>query len=393
MSSAGTVTPAPSRQVGESSDTFARSDRPRVIVVGPSPPPFNGMSVATQLILGNLQQNLEIFHLDTADRRGLQNVGKLEFTNIVLALLHGGKFLISLATFRPDLVYVPISQSRLPFLRDCLFLIPAKLLGRRTVVHLHGSDFRSFYESQPGWLRALVRFAIGGNGRAIVLGDRLIGMFQEILPASSISVVPNGIPDLFEGVVTRKAGKPTVLFLSTLMKEKGVLDLVQAVPSVAERFPDCQFTFAGEWLREEEKQEAERFLRQHQLQGQVEFCGPVGPAAKKELLERASIFVLPSYHEGQPFAILEALCASLPVVATDVGCVTDLVRDKQNGFIVDCGSPASLADRIAKLLSDARLRERMGAESRAVFLAQHTEKAFVKDLSAALHRAASPDSI
>jgi glycosyltransferase involved in cell wall biosynthesis len=355
----------------------------RVIVIGPSPPPFNGMSIATHLVLDGLREKFEIYHLDTADRRGLTNIGKVDFTNVYLAFRHGWTYLRALITFRPRLIYVPISQSALPFVRDCLFLVPARLLGKRVVVHLHGSDFRHFYTAQPWWFRWLVRFALGESRKAIVLGGALSGMFQGVLPAEAVSVVSNGIPDFAADSNSSAMGcePQTVLFISTLMREKGVLDLINSIPLVVKRFRDCRFVFAGEWLRAAEEREAKSVIAAHDLENHVRFMGPVGPAVKQQLLKAASVFVLPSYHEGQPFAILEALCAGLPVIATDVGCVAESVIDGRNGFIVRQGEPESIADRIMILLSDPVRQKRMGAASRDVYLSQHKAEVFLSGLS------------
>jgi glycosyltransferase involved in cell wall biosynthesis len=370
-------------------------ERHRVIVIGPTPPPFNGMSVATELVLEGLGGAFDIYHLDTADRRGLSNIGKLDFRNVYLALLHGVEYLRALTDFRPDLVYVPISQSALPFLRDCLFLVPARLLRKRVVLHLHGSDFRNFYEAEPSWFRALMRFALGDARKAIVLGASLFTMFDGLLPVHSICAVSNGIPDLEVNVESRRgsAGPVTVLFLSTLMKEKGVLDLVAAIPAIIQRFPNCHFVFAGEWLRAAEQEDAERFIHQQGVLSFVTFAGPVGPVAKKALLQSAHVFVLPSYHEGQPFAILEALCAGLPIVTTDVGCIKDSVVDGKNGFIVERKSPESLAERLLLLLTNQDLRDRMGSASRDMYLSQHKAEVFVGRLSAVWSAALTADSL
>src|SRR6266849_5885256 len=105
--------------------------KPRVLIIGPSPPPYNGMSIATELVLNAVRDEVSAVHLDTADRRGLSNVGKLDMVNILLAVYHGIKFLWLVTVKRPDIVYVQIAQDWLAFLRDCLFLVPARLLRKK----------------------------------------------------------------------------------------------------------------------------------------------------------------------------------------------------------------------------------------------------------------------
>ena len=141
--------------------------RPRLLVVGPTPPPYNGMSVATQNVLELLERDFEIIHLDTADRRPLATVGRLDIRNILLAFRHALRFLLLAGSRRPEAVYVPIAQAPLGFLRDACFLVPARLLGLRTIVHLHGGHFARFHAGAPGPLRTLIRYSLGHATAAI----------------------------------------------------------------------------------------------------------------------------------------------------------------------------------------------------------------------------------
>ena len=89
-----------------------------VLIVGPTPPPAHGISVLTEVLLqSGLKQSFDVVHLDTADRRTLANVARLELHNVGLALYHGARFQWLLLRKRPALVYMPVSESRLGFVR------------------------------------------------------------------------------------------------------------------------------------------------------------------------------------------------------------------------------------------------------------------------------------
>jgi glycosyltransferase involved in cell wall biosynthesis len=363
----------------------------RVLIVGPSPPPFNGMSVMTQVLLQNLGGNVHIIHLDTADRRGISNVGKLDFLNVVLALWHGLKFVYFLVVKHPDVVYVPVSQDMLPFLRDCFFLIPARILRKPVVVHLHGGHFSTFYSSQSIAAARLIRYSLGEAKGAVVLGQSLISAFDGIIPRNRVHVVPNGAPDLlWSGECEVSTSRPfTVLYLSLLAKEKGVFDLLRAVPLVVREADNCQFVFAGEWYRREEMQEAADLVKTLGIERYVRFAGTAGLAAKAELLNTADVFSLPTYYryEGQPCAILEAMSAGLPIITTNVGCIPETVIDDENGFVLVPKSPAAIAERVLLLHNDPVRRFRMGAASRKRFLSHYTTDLFSKRLTHVLTQA------
>jgi glycosyltransferase involved in cell wall biosynthesis len=355
---------------------------PTLLIIGPSPPPYNGMSVATELVVKAIDEGVAYIHLDTADRRGLSNVGKFELGNVFLAALHGTKYLWILLSRWPEAVYVPIAQAWLPFLRDCLFLIPAKLMRRKVIIHLHGSYFAKFYQETSPVMRCVIRFALRSVAFAIVLGRNVEGVFEGVIPAERIRVVPNGIPDSFKrGVQTaRNDHPPTLLFLSTLMEEKGTLDLLRALPKVRERVGVFGVIFAGEWYSHGDKVAAEQLADRFELRPIVEFVGAVGPAKKQQLLENSDVLVFPTKYpfEGHPYVILEAMAAGLPILSTNWACIPEMVQDGLNGFLVAPGDVDRLAETLCLLLADAALRRRMGQASRERFLADFTFEKFSK---------------
>ncbi len=362
---------------------------PAILVVGPSPPPYNGMSVATELVMKAVGDDNPFVLLDTADRRGLSNVGKFELGNLLLAARHGMRFLWLLFAKRPRAVYVPISQAWLPFLRDSLFLMPARLLGRKIVVHLHGGYFGRFYRQTSPLMRLIIRLALGSASCAIVLGRNVADAFDGILPRERIRIVPNGIPDSFAGWVPREPKgpgnrAPMLLYLSTLVEEKGFLDLLRALPKVMEQAGPVRAIFAGEWYARQDKDAAQQLIESLGLEEVVQFVGAVGHERKRELLEDADIFVFPTAYrfEGHPYVILEAMAASLPIVSTAVACIPETVRDGIEGVLIEPGDVDGLAERIGQLVRDPGLRKRMGRASRQRFLEEYTYDKFAERMKA-----------
>jgi len=349
------------------------------------------MSVATELVLKAVGDEFCVIHMDIADRRPLSNIGRIDLRNVLLAAFHGLKYLWLLLRKNPDIVYTPVAQDRLAFLRDSLFLIPARLLRKKVVVHLHGGCFATFYRSVSAPTRSLIRYCVGRSVRAIVLGTSLENMFEGIVPPERIRVIPNGIPDYFRDTQQRpnNGHRRTVLFLSTLMREKGVLDVLRALPTIANLVPDVRAVFAGEWYRAEDERAAQEMVRELKLESHVEFLGPVVPPRKHEVLRGAQVFVMPSKNEGQPFAILEAMSAGLPVVSTNVGCIPETVVNDVNGFIVNPGNGEELARRVASLLSDAELRRRMGEASRTRYLERYSLDRFSNQMRELLREVAA----
>lgn len=346
--------------------------RGQLIVVGPMPPPYHGVTISTSLVLANpgLRERFELVHVDTSDHRARGNIGRWELTNAALALLA----LLALARRlrgRPGVVYLPLSQSTPGLLRDSLFVLLASLRGWKVAVHLRGGDFQQFYRRSNPAIRWLIRATLARVDAAAVLGDSLRGVFDGLVPPEKIAVVANGTP---APAATAEAHDPHhVLFLSNLRRRKGVVQAVDTALLVLRQQPRARFTFVGAW----EDGELERELRQkaRSANGRIVFHQPASGSEKERLLASAAVLLFPPVEpEGHPRVVLEALAAAVPVVATDRGAIQETVVDGESGFVLADADPAALADRVLRLLEDSAFRERQSRAARDRYLSRFTQE-------------------
>ena len=150
-----------------------RPEPKSVLIIGPTPPPYHGVAVFIRdLAESECNSGDWIFeHLDTSDRRDAENLGRWDIGNLTLGFSNLAELSARLLRRRHDLVYVPISQNVPAFLRDALFILNARLLGARVVVHLHGGYFRTFYDASPGWFKAIARFTLRRASAVAVLSE------------------------------------------------------------------------------------------------------------------------------------------------------------------------------------------------------------------------------
>jgi colanic acid/amylovoran biosynthesis glycosyltransferase len=158
-----------------------------------------------------------------------------------------------------------------------------------------------------------------------------------------------------------------LVFVARLDHVKGVGELLEAVAALAPDHPGLRLDLAGDGP---DRAAYEKLTRELGLEQLVTFHGYVNQAEVAELLATADVYVLPSFAEGVPVGLMEAQAGGLPVVATQVGGVSELVEDDVSGFVCRPGDRVQLADRIARLASDGHLRRRMGAAGRVRVVAE-----------------------
>ncbi|HSJ05450.1 MAG TPA: glycosyltransferase family 4 protein [Longimicrobiales bacterium] len=331
--------------------------------------------MATRFVLDSgLQREWQVTHLDTTDRRGLDNVGRVDAANVVLAMKHATGLLRLLATARPDVVYVPIAQNTLGLLRDATFVLPALAAGRRVVLHVHGSGLRAYHDAAGPVMRRLLGAMLAGARRVIVLGERLRPMLDGLVDGDRVAVLPNGSDDPFGGVPDRssRTGPVRVLYLGNLIRTKGFLDVMDAVGMLRGKGLPVELHLAGDFLSDVDRRAAAD--RGAGLGTAVTFHGVVTGDAKTELLRSADIFCFPSYYpnEGHPYVVVEAMAAGLPVVATAHATIGDTVLDGETGILVPPRNPEALATALASLVKAAGERSRLGHAGRRRFEDHYT---------------------
>jgi glycosyltransferase involved in cell wall biosynthesis len=245
------------------------------------------------------------------------------------------------------------------FWRKACFLLPAFLFRVPTVLHLHAGPFPDFYHGCNPVARALVRAVLDRVDRVVVVSNKL-KLFVESVSANRGVVTiynPLQIPPLSD---FGQRAQAQVLFLGRLGHGKGTYDLLRAVRQVAARHPGIKLIMGGDG----ELERARETSRELGIDAHVELLGWVGSRAKAQLLARASVCVLPSYAEGLPMSVLEAMSAGLAVIATPVGGIPEVVTDGIEGRLVPPGDIDALAAALDRVLSDEEERRRMGMAGR-----------------------------
>jgi len=354
----------------------------KLLIVGATPPPVHGCSVAIRLMLdSDLARRYRILHLDIADRRNLDNLGRFDFTNVLLGLRHGLAFVAMLLRGRPDVVYLILSQNRWAFLRDLVFIIPAVLTGTPFVAHLQGGRMVPFLRETDGLTRRLAVWSLRKAARVLALGECFRDDLLAAVPDVKVEIVPNAAPRVAGQSPVRRDGETVhVLYLASLIPSKGFPDLIEAALRL--EASNVRFTFAGSPVGEEALRAIDRAKS---LAPQMfEFVGVVEGERKRALLESADVFAFPTWYEyeAHPFVLLEAMAAGLAIVTTDWAAIPETVRDEQEALVIKPRDIDALVGALNRLCSDRELRMRLGQAARTRYLAKYTTDAWIDRLAA-----------
>jgi glycosyltransferase involved in cell wall biosynthesis len=244
------------------------------------------------------------------------------------------------------------------FWRDLPYLLAAIAAGRPLLVQIHGAGFERFYHRCDTAARALIRFVLDRASAVVVATDSRRSWVRSICRNANALSVPN--PAAGIDAARAPESRPMVLFLGKLRQSKGIFDLLQAVAAVRDTVPDVKLVCAGDGERIAVARQAERLG----IADAVKFTGWVGPSGKRALLENAAVYALPSYDEALPMSLLEAMGAGLPVIASPVGGIQEVVVDGVTGLLVAPGDTRTLERLLARLLTDKALAARIGAAAR-----------------------------
>ncbi|WP_338758417.1 glycosyltransferase family 4 protein [Massilia sp. METH4] len=267
-------------------------------------------------------------------------------------------FLWLLISGQVDLAHIHVS-SRASFWRKLPFFTLAHLAGRATIVHLHSGAFHHFYDKCSSRGKAAIRYMFDNASRVIVLSDTWKTWAQTISTNRAIVAIYNPVQVPPETRSLRNAA-PVVLMLGRIGQPKGSYDLLEATVPLAAAVPALQLRLGGDGdLERASARAAELGIARN-----VNLLGWVVGDAKHRELATARVYVLPSYNEGLPMSVLEAMAAGLPVVTTPVGGIPEAVTDGVEGYLIQPGDQEALRARVEALLRDDELAERMGQAAR-----------------------------
>lgn len=286
-----------------------------------------------------------------------------------LFYLTGALFKLLFARIRGQVSGVHVNMAeRLSLFRKSTVVVFSRLIGIKVILHLHAAQLHHFYKKLPAPLKWWTRWSFSRANLVVVLGENAKKFVKDDLrvPEEKIHIILNGVPEpIFDRQPYSKThDKVRVMFLGNLSERKGVSDLLDAISqSKAFQNDQAEAIIVGSGEVDFYQNKAKKLkVDQH-----VTFTGWADQKQAAEWMSTADILTLPSYDEGLPLVILEALGNGVAVSCTPVGEIAFNLTHDQNAVFTEPGDNASLAAALDKLILDQAYRERIAQAGRQLY--------------------------
>ena len=244
-----------------------------------------------------------------------------------------------------------------------IFLIAKGIFGKKIVHHNHSGCFDTYFAESSPFMKKRITHFINKSDVIICLSGFWKEFFEKNFKPKRLYIVNNVIfppdPAISEGTVP-KDGKINFLFLGRITQQKGIYDLIEVLHRERQFYKDKVMLRIG---GNDEVEQLNALISQYELGSFVEFVGWVEMAKKKELLAQSNVYVLPSYYEGLPISILEAMSYGLAIVSTPVGGIPEVVEEGVNGLLVQPGDVPALDAAMRSFVLDPSRTTRLGKAS------------------------------
>lgn len=360
----------------------------RIILVSPSPPPLGGMATWTKGFMESKEiKSSKVFLVDSSVKRRITN--KSFFTRVIsgvkqlIYVLSG--VLKEIRSF--EVIYVNTSAS-LGLIRDLLLLICAKIFRKKIIFHYHFGRIPALSKKKNTEWILLLFIANGSDGLILIDQNSYQVMKNKVDKSISIHYIPNPVSEKLLQIAKSDTTEQenSLLFVGHVVKEKGVEELIKAFLELNRE--ELSLVIVGPY----EKKYLEYLLflmKDSSLKKNVKFIGPLNNDEVLALMKRYPVLVLPSYSEGFPYVILEAMASGCIVLGSDVGAIPQMLEvgsENQCGYCFRAQSVDALVATLEDyLLLDIRVIRHLSSKAKSNIIHNYASSIIIKEYLAVIN--------
>lgn len=345
----------------------------KVLMVGNHPSVKGGITtVITQML--NHDWNKDNIKLEFVSTY----IEKNSILKIIFFIVAYIKILYNFIFFRPDVVHIHMSYKG-SYTRANLIVNTANIFKIKYIIHLHGSEFEKWFNECHENKKRKIRKMLKNSYKFIVLGEKWKNVILSIEPDTDVFVLNNAIKETPKKCMYNE--KINILFLGVMIKRKGIYDIIDIIRKNYLLLKNNKVTFILSGSGKEEEN-LKRIVYENNFDDIVCFTGWINDKEKEKIILKSQFMLLPSYNEGLPMAILESMAYGLPIIASNVGDISEAVENGKNGFLIRPGNLNDLDEIIKKIINiDFKLWNEMSEYSKYIINKKFSEKIFFEKIN------------
>lgn len=362
-------------------------NNPKILFILHLPPPVHGAAMMGKNIHDSqiINDAFECSYFNLTLAKNLQDIGKGGIRKLwnFCRQLHEIRRIVK--RINPQLCYVTPNAKGGAFYKDFFVVMMLKTMKKKVVVHYHNKGVAT---RQDKWLDNFLYKRFFKGLKVILLAEPLYQDICKYVNRQNVYICPNGIPPQQHTLQKIKHEGFNILFLSNMMVEKGVWDLLKACKILKNKGKVFHCHFVGKWSDITENAFKVRIINQY-LEDVVIAHGAKYGEEKNEFFQETDVFVFPTYYNNEcfPLVLLEAMEQGLPCISTNEGGISAIIDEKITGFVIDKHNPQMLAERIEYLIDHPDVCQAMGIAGKEKFAREFTLERFeckMKDILQAI---------
>jgi glycosyltransferase involved in cell wall biosynthesis len=343
----------------------------RILILGPTEPSIGGITTAVNNLMGsNLKNEYDLRLVTNSNHRPMNKKGVIDLHNIISAIIIIYELVKEIYFFRPNIVQVE-TAGEIGFLKQSIYILISRLLHCKVIVSLHCANdaepLTEFYKHSR-ISRWYCCYVLRRCQMIKLLSSKWRNSFTNRwgIDSEKIICIQNCLDNEFPWgtALSHSLRLESIMIVSvgSVGERKGSYLLIEAIRRMSDVGINASLFLVGPEERNGGILALQEAARLGGVENRVHLLGGQTREHTLEILSKADVFALPSYAEGMPYSIIEALAIGCPVVASDVGAISDIIRNEETGLLIEAGNVEQLYDALCRMAEDGNIRANLSVQ-------------------------------
>lgn len=351
----------------------------KILLILNIPPPYGGGEIRAKILYDYFVNKTNYFLVTNSNQNDNKSTqGKFNFRNIFNNLVYQFQNSITILKVKPRVVYLSLPKKILPLLKIIPVLLSCKIVKAKIAGELAGSKFFFLEDSRIaqklGILLLKQFFQIRLLGESVKQDLMKYGIDNTIVFDNGTEVKNyhlNQAKNLNKDLIS-------ISFIGALHKNKGIYILSEVANILSKKNIPFIMNIVGEWENLYDQQVILQYIKEYNLDSKVIFHGFKKDDEKWNILKQTDIYLFPSYNEGQPISIIEAMAFGIPVITSNVGAIPETIKNDENGFILEKQNPEQYVEKIIYLKNNSKLYNKISINNLETYKERFTVDKYCK---------------